>query len=97
MAQKALRTAGLRPNLIVDCSHGNSGKIAKNQIAVFKDVMSQKNSGIVGLMLESNLEQGKQRLPEDLAGFDRTKLRHGISVTDECLGWKEAERLVQRP
>jgi 3-deoxy-7-phosphoheptulonate synthase len=95
-ARKALLAAGLRPRLIVDCSHGNSGKVAKVQLAVFRDVMMQrrKNPDIIGAMLESSLKGGKQRLPDDLEGFDRRKLKRGVSVTDECLGWGETERVI---
>ena len=95
-AQKAMAAAGLRTQIIVDCSHGNSGKVAANQIGVFNDVARQmkSNPNIVGMMLESHLEGGKQKLPEDLAGFNRSKLRRGVSVTDECLGWKETEKLI---
>ncbi len=95
--QKAMRSAGLRPNLVVDCSHGNSGKLAKNQVKVFKEVLEQRATGnkkIIGLMLESNLNGGKQRLPETLSSFDPSKLRYGVSVTDECLGWDTAKKLV---
>ncbi|MFO7618217.1 MAG: 3-deoxy-7-phosphoheptulonate synthase [Thermoplasmata archaeon] len=87
--QKALADAGLRPKLMVDCSHGNSGKVAKNQVKVFNNVIGQIAAGnrdIVGLMLESFLEPGRQ---EPGPG-----MMHGISVTDECLGWDETEKIV---
>lgn len=95
--QTAMKAAGLRPNLIIDCSHGNSGKLAKNQIKVFDNVLGQRakgNRNIVGLMLESYLNPGKQRLPAKLSSFKTTKLRYGVSVTDECLGWDMTESLV---
>ncbi len=95
-----LESAGLRTAIVVDCSHGNSGKVAKNQIRVFRDVIRQRRAGnadIVGLMLESNLVGGSQKLPGCLAGFDSRKLRRGVSVTDQCLGWDETERVILRP
>ncbi len=88
-AQKALASAGMRPKLMVDCSHGNSGKIAANQIDVFRNVVSQiaaGNSDIIGLMLESHLNHGRQ---EPGSGMKR-----GVSITDECLGWDDTEKLV---
>lgn len=95
--QKAMRAAKLRPNLMIDCSHGNSGKLARNQIKVFKDVIGQISKGnknIIGIMLESHLNSGKQKLPERLVGFEPSKLRYGVSVTDECLGWDATENMV---
>ena len=95
--QSSMKAAGLRPNLVIDCSHGNSGKLAKNQVKVFNDVLRQKvkgNRNIVGLMLESYLNPGKQKLPEKLVGFNPSKLRYGVSVTDECLGWDTTEKMI---
>jgi 3-deoxy-7-phosphoheptulonate synthase len=95
--QSAMKAAGLRPNLVVDCSHGNSGKFAKNQVKVFNNVLGQKaqgNQNIVGIMIESYLNPGKQKLPEKLAGFKSSKLKYGVSVTDECLGWDMTEKIV---
>jgi 3-deoxy-7-phosphoheptulonate synthase len=88
-ALKELAGAGLRPKLMVDCSHGNSGKVAENQAGVFRNVMGQiaaGNRGIIGLMLESHLNPGRQDPGREL--------RHGVSVTDECLGWNDTEKLV---
>lgn len=96
-AQKDLKTAGLPLRLVVDCSHGNSGKIARNQVNVFNDVIGQIDGGnrnIVGLMLESHLKAGKQKLPKDLTGFDPSTLRYGVSVTDDCLGWDDTKKTV---
>ena len=95
--QTAMKSAGLRPDLVIDCSHGNSGKLARNQAKVFESVLGQRSKGnhsIVGMMLESYLNPGKQRLPERLSGFKVSKLKYGVSVTDECLGWETTERLV---
>jgi 3-deoxy-7-phosphoheptulonate synthase len=89
-AQRALERAGLSPRLMVDCSHGNSGKAAANQPAVFRDVIGQISAGngnIIGIMLESFLEPGRQELVPG-------KLEYGVSITDECLGWEETEALV---
>jgi 3-deoxy-7-phosphoheptulonate synthase len=92
-----MKAAGLSPKLIVDCSHGNSGKVARNQVKVFNDVIGQiilGNDNIIGIMLESHLNAGKQKLPDGLAGFKPSALRYGVSVTDECLGWGATEKIV---
>ncbi|HSW72150.1 MAG TPA: 3-deoxy-7-phosphoheptulonate synthase [Chlamydiales bacterium] len=75
--------------LLVDCSHGNSRKIAEKQTISFTSVVEQVangNDAIMGLMLESYLQTGKQTLKQ--------KLLPGVSVTDSCLGWEETEKLI---
>jgi len=83
-AAAALRRHDLPPHVIVDCSHGNSGKDPLRQPAVASALAAQLRSGeaaIVGVMLESNLVGGAQ----DLA---RRPLVYGQSVTDGCLAWE---------
>jgi len=82
---------GLTPNIIVDCSHGNSNKDHNRQPTVFKDVLRQIQEGdspIVGWMLESNLYEGRQ----DLGDGDP---RYGVSITDACISWETTEALLQ--
>ena len=91
-AQELLRKFGVDPNLIVDCSHANSGKDPQRQIAVLRDVVEQVRGGtevIRGFMLESHLQGGRQEIP---AGG---KPQAGLSVTDACLGWEDTERLLR--
>ena len=91
-AMTQLRQAGLETRLVVDCSHGNTQKKHELQEEVWKSVVAQKaggNSALVGAMVESNLFAGNQKLTGD-----RSQLRYGISVTDECLGWETTERMV---
>ncbi len=93
LCEKALEKAKLAPNVMVDCSHGNSFKQHELQSQVAEDAARQilhGNKSIVGLMLESNLEPGNQKIPADLS-----KLRYGVSVTDACIGWEETERLLR--
>jgi 3-deoxy-7-phosphoheptulonate synthase len=83
-AQAALEAAKLPVNIVVDCSHANSRKNHALQTLVLKDVIGQiveGNTAIKGVMLESNLFEGNQKLgnPADL--------RYGVSITDACLGW----------
>jgi 3-deoxy-7-phosphoheptulonate synthase len=83
-AEAALRSAKLPVNIVVDCSHANSRKNHALQPLVLKDVVHQiadGNRSIKGVMLESNLFEGNQKLgqPQDL--------RYGVSITDACIGW----------
>jgi len=83
-AEAALQAAKLPVNIVVDCSHGNSRKNHALQSLVLKDVVGQiadGNTSIKGVMLESNLFEGNQKLG------DPKDLRYGVSITDACLGW----------
>jgi 3-deoxy-7-phosphoheptulonate synthase len=95
--KKTIRAMGLRPRLMIDCSHGNSGKDHNNQPIVFMNVVEQIAAGtfgIIGIMLESHLNAGNQKLPVDLSGFDHSKLKYGVSVTDACVSWDVTEALI---
>jgi 3-deoxy-7-phosphoheptulonate synthase len=86
-AADALSRAGLPPRLIVDCSHGNSGKDYRRQPEVAASVAGQIESGsfaICGVMLESHLVEGRQAIVDG-----RKNLRYGQSVTDGCIGWEQ--------
>jgi 3-deoxy-7-phosphoheptulonate synthase len=88
-----LRAKKLSEAIIVDCSHANSLKKYQNQARVWQDCINQRidgNDAIVGLMLESNLREGNQKLTEDLS-----KLEYGVSITDECISWETTEALVK--
>jgi 3-deoxy-7-phosphoheptulonate synthase len=91
-AQKMLEDRGLPANLIVDCSHSNSGKDHKRQPVVFRDVMGQRasNKGIAGMMLESHLHEGSQSLGDDPGALD-----YGVSITDACVDWDETDSLIR--
>jgi len=92
MCENELEKGGLPTNLVVDCSHGNSNKDYKLQPLVVENCINQViegNHSIVGLMLESNLFEGNQPVPEDL-----TQLKYGVSVTDACIGWEATEKLL---
>jgi 3-deoxy-7-phosphoheptulonate synthase len=86
-----LEKAGLRPNVMIDCSHANSSKDHTRQASVSRDVAGQIAGGerrIVGLMLESNLVAGAQKL------IPGAPLTHGQSITDACMGWDETAGLL---
>jgi 3-deoxy-7-phosphoheptulonate synthase len=83
-AAAALQAAGLPGNIVVDCSHGNSRKNHALQPLVMRDVMHQVaggNRAIKGVMLESHLFEGNQKLGQV------QDLRYGVSITDACMGW----------
>lgn len=79
------------PAVIVDTNHSNSGKQYKQQIRIAKDVLhscscSSEIRGLVkGLMVESYLEEGSQKIGEHV---------YGKSITDPCIGWADTERLL---
>jgi 3-deoxy-7-phosphoheptulonate synthase len=88
----ALRAAGLREQVMIDVSHGNSGKSHRRQIEVARDVAAQVAGGdarIVGVMIESHLEEGRQDLVPGRA------LRRGVSITDACIGFAQTEPLLE--
>lgn len=87
-AEAALSAAQLPVNIVVDCSHANSRKNHALQTLVLKDVVNQiadGNRSIKGVMLESNLFEGNQKLGQP------ADLRYGVSITDACLGWDTTE------
>ncbi len=92
LVRKALHAAGLPERIMVDCSHGNSSKDHRKQPAVFADCLAQRARGeksLIGVMIESNLNEGNQPIPRDLK-----RLQHGVSVTDKCLGWEATEAMI---
>ena len=93
-ARAMLRKAGLPESLVVDCSHGNSNKDHRRQVHVLHDVIAQVcagNSALVGMMLESNIVEGAQKIQPDLS-----KLVYGQSVTDACIGWEDTVSAVRQ-
>ena len=89
-AERALAEAGMPANLMVDCSHANSGKDPANQTSVLSDLVhqiEQGNSSIIGVMIESNLHWGTQPLTND-----PDALQYGVSITDGCIDWPTTEQ-----
>ena len=88
---RILEQNGMRPNIMIDASHANSNKDFKMQSKVVDDVKNQLLSGeknIIGIMLESNLVEGNQKINS------RDKLKYGQSITDSCIGWEETENII---
>jgi len=80
----------LTVGIMIDCSHGNSKKNHKNQSLVLDYTVNEMKRGapIIGIMLESNINEGKQPLG------DATSLKYGISITDSCISIAETEMLI---
>jgi len=91
-AARLMREAHLSPAVMVDCSHANASGDFRRQEAVLHTVIDEiirKVGPIVGVMVESNLNEGKQTLTADHAS-----LKYGVSLTDGCIGWETTERLL---
>jgi len=85
-AAKELAAAGLAPHVMIDFSHANAAKQFKRQVEVAASVGEQLAGGderIVGVMIESHLNEGRQDL------VPGKPLAHGVSITDPCLGWDD--------
>ena len=81
----------LNPAVIVDCNHSNSGKKYEQQVRIANEVLhsmrhsSEIGNFVKGLMIESYIEPGSQKVEEHV---------YGKSITDPCLGWDESEQLI---
>jgi len=87
-----MEKAGIRPQVMIDCSHANSNKDYTRQIVVCREVAGQIAQGdrrIIGVMLESNLVAGAQKLVQG------EKLVYGQSITDACMGWAETREALR--
>ena len=92
-AEAALRDAGLPPRIMIDCSHANANKDHARQAAVADDVAGQLAAGnrsIIGIMIESNLGAGAQKLTRPEA------LEYGVSITDPCIDWTTTESVLRK-
>jgi len=92
-ACQRIKAAGLRAQVMVDCSHANSRKQPERQIIVAEDVASQLAQGetrIIGVMLESHLVAGRQDAKPGV------ELTYGQSITDACIGWDDTEPVLQQ-
>ena len=92
-ASRLLESANLGNRVMVDMSHANSSKDHKKQIKVCRDIAGQLRDGesrILGVMIESNLQEGRQDLAPSL-----DELTYGLSVTDACIGWSDTEACLE--
>ncbi|HVL01935.1 MAG TPA: 3-deoxy-7-phosphoheptulonate synthase [Dongiaceae bacterium] len=94
LAEKELLAAKVSQNIMVDCSHANSNKDPGLQPLVMENVTNQileGNKSIIGLMVESHINWGAQKIPADLS-----QLKYGVSVTDACIDWATTETAVHK-
>ena len=92
LAEQELKKAGIQPNIMVDCSHANSNKDPGLQPLVMENVTNQiieGNRSIMGLMIESNLSWGSQKILDD-----HSQMQYGVSVTDACIDWTTTEETL---
>lgn len=92
-AQALLKAAAVTTGIILDCSHGNSGKDYKRQEKVVDYLIEQhliRKNAIRGIMLESNLAEGRQ------APGPLSTLKHGVSITDGCMGLAQTEVILEK-
>ncbi len=93
ICEKELQKVGIKPNIMVDCSHANSNKNHELQPLVIENVTNQiieGNKSIIGLMVESNIGAGNQKLTADLS-----QLQYGVSITDKCIDWPTTEKCLR--
>ena len=86
----ALREAEVNESIMIDASHGNSQKIFKQQIPVVESICEQMlngNNNIKGVMIESHLNEGNQKISESL--------KYGQSITDACMGWEDTVKCLE--
>jgi 3-deoxy-7-phosphoheptulonate synthase len=91
-ALNMLREKNLSEAIVVDCSHANSKKRYKAQATAWNDVINQRingNENIIGLMLESNINEGNQKNTADL-----TTMKYGVSITDACISLETTADLI---
>jgi 3-deoxy-7-phosphoheptulonate synthase len=90
-AAKSLAEAGIPARIMIDFSHGNSGKDSQRQVEVGREVAAQVGEGderIFGVMVESHLKAGRQDL------IPGKELVYGMSITDACIGWDDSRSLL---
>ncbi|KAF1824247.1 3-deoxy-7-phosphoheptulonate synthase [Dissoconium aciculare CBS 342.82] len=93
-AKAALEKKSLRPNMMIDCSHGNSLKNHMNQPKVAAAIAEQLRAGetgIMGVMIESNINEGNQKVPPE----GKAGLKYGVSITDACINWEDTEIVLK--
>ena len=92
LCEQEIEKAGIPNNIMVDCSHANSNKDPALQPLVMDNVSNQileGNDSIVGLMVESHLKFGNQKIPSNL-----DDLEYGMSITDGCISWEQTEEAI---
>jgi 3-deoxy-7-phosphoheptulonate synthase len=93
-AKKTLQDKGQNQAIMIDCSHGNSQKNHNNQPKVAKVIADQLREGetsIIGVMIESNINEGNQKVPAE----GPSGLKRGVSITDACINWEDTVTVLE--
>ncbi len=94
LTERELRASNLPVNVMIDCSHANSSKDPELQPLVLDNIAQQileGNQSIIGVMLESHLKAGNQKLTGD-----KSELEYGMSITDGCIDWETTEKSLRQ-
>ncbi|KAL7270988.1 3-deoxy-7-phosphoheptulonate synthase [Rhizina undulata] len=97
VAKAALRKKKQKEIIMIDCSHGNSSKNHKNQPKVAAAIADQLKAGeeaIVGVMIESHINEGRQDVPPAEQGGPAA-LKKGVSITDACIDWESTVDVLE--
>jgi 3-deoxy-7-phosphoheptulonate synthase len=89
LCEQELSKHGMNANIMVDCSHENSNKNHELQPLVLENITNQiieGNDSIIGLMVESNIGAGNQKMLKDIS-----EMQYGVSITDKCIDWETTE------
>jgi 3-deoxy-7-phosphoheptulonate synthase len=92
--EKLLQQNDLPERIMVDCSHDNSNQDYRLQGNVVEEISVQivaGNKSIFGIMLESNLFSGNQKILDN-----QNEMKYGVSVTDGCIDWEETQSVLRR-
>lgn len=92
--RELMEKAHLKPMIMVDCSHANSGKLPEKQEIVLDHVVDQRVNGelsLIGVMIESHLYEGSQKMTDNAVD-----LKYGVSITDPCISFETTERLYEK-
>ncbi|RYP49917.1 hypothetical protein DL768_004453 [Monosporascus sp. mg162] len=93
-AKETLTKKGQKMAIMIDCSHGNSNKDHRNQPKVAKVIADQLREGekaIIGVMIESNINEGNQKVPAE----GPAALKKGVSITDACIDWDTTVQVLE--
>jgi len=94
LVKETLTKKGQKQAIMIDCSHGNSNKNHRNQPKVAAIVGDQLRAGeksIIGVMIESNINEGNQKVPAE----GPAALKRGVSITDACINWEDTVEVLE--
>ncbi|ATZ46243.1 hypothetical protein BCIN_01g08780 [Botrytis cinerea B05.10] len=95
LTKETLTKKDQKQAIMIDCSHGNSNKDHRNQPKVAQVVGDQLRAGeksIIGVMIESNINEGNQKVPAE----GPSGLKKGVSITDACINWESTVEVLEQ-